>query len=166
MNREKLKASFLDASIFYMASPCVIQMNSGDHGKLIGEVCPGRPVLWRCEWGRNTEKYRRGVDGVWPSVDLGRLSGRKLSERARSPMISLYFHSCQPLPLQMSNSIRSLATYQGIEPLWKCTKRQRYFGKHIMLTAMGDKYWLSFRNVLGLLLPMCCVQKLSQTLWL
>lgn len=41
--------------------------------------------------------------------------GRKLSERAGSPMVSLYFHSCQQLLLQMSNSIRSLATCQGIE---------------------------------------------------
>lgn len=123
--------TWLDWEFMSFALKCnamLIQMNTGGHSKLIGKDYPARPVeVWVKE-----KKTQRKIDwntgGGWMEwrsalcgIQLGS-PGRKLSERAGSPVISLYFHSCQPLLLQMSNSIRSLATYQGIELLWKCTK--------------------------------------------
>lgn len=65
-------------------------------------------------------------------------------------MISLYFHSCQPLLLQMSNSIQSLATCQGIEPYCGNVPKTKIFWRGHHANSIG-------RQALAELFPLCCL---------
>lgn len=121
----------------------LIQMNTGGHSKLIGKDCPSRPVeVWVKE--KNTEKdglkYRRGGGGGMAFGSLRNSFGLSRAEAFRKSWISndlpLFSFLSAVTAANVKLDLRSLATYQGIELLWKCTK-----DKDISVRTSYQQHW-------------------------